>query len=140
MVSFKRLWCRLNDAHDVGAARITAAVLLCGEMLACVLILTKVPCKSFCLHSRSITQAARRKHLLLPADTEIDWAAYMQQVQTFLQVGCAKGAQSMCALLVCPSPVVLKLFWKATCASPCAAGKSVVTNHAAKSPAAADQN
>lgn len=61
MVSFKRLWCRLNDAHDVGAARNTAAVLLCGEMLACVLILTKVPY------------------------TEIDWAAYMQQVQTFLQ-------------------------------------------------------
>jgi len=100
MVSIKRIWCRLNEAHDVGAARNTAAVLLCGEMLACVLILTKVPCKSFCLHSKSIPQAARRKHLLLPADTEIDWIAYMQQVQTFLQVGCARSAQTVCALLV----------------------------------------
>ncbi|KAL0030616.1 hypothetical protein WJX79_009615 [Trebouxia sp. C0005] len=61
MVSFKRIWSRLNDAHDVGAARNTAAVLMCGELLACVLILTKVPY------------------------TEIDWVAYMQQVQTFLQ-------------------------------------------------------
>lgn len=61
MVSFKRTWSRLSDAHDVRASRNTAAVLLFGEMLACVLILTKVPY------------------------TEIDWVAYMQQVQTFLQ-------------------------------------------------------
>ncbi|DBB15846.1 TPA: hypothetical protein ACH3X3_004039 [Trebouxia sp. C0006] len=52
MVSFRRIWSRLNDAHDVGAARNTTAVLLCAEMLAY---------------------------------TEIDWVAYMQQVQTFLQ-------------------------------------------------------
>ncbi len=100
MVSFRRIWSRLNDAHDVGAARNTTAVLLCAEMLACVLILTKVPCKSFCLLSKSITQAAKRKRLLLPADTEIDWVAYMQQVQTFLQVGCERSAHSVSALLV----------------------------------------
>ena len=100
MVNFRRIWCRLNDAHDVGAARNTAAVLLCGEMLACVLILAKVPCKSLCLHRNSITQAARRKLMLLAADTEIDWVAYMQQVQTFLQVGCERSAHSKSALLI----------------------------------------
>ena len=100
MVSFKRIWCRLNDTRDVEAARNTAAVLLCGEMLACVLILSKVPCKSSCLRSNSTPQTARRTQLVLSADTEIDWIAYMQQVQTFLQVGCVTCAQSVSALLV----------------------------------------
>ncbi len=72
MVSFKRTWSRLGDARDAGAARNTAAVLLCGEMLACVLILNKVPCKSSCL----LTQ----KHISSQASSSIAACRYRDRL------------------------------------------------------------
>lgn len=68
---------RLGDPKDTKAARILAVLLLLWEALFTYLIILKVPCTLFI-----------KIFLLSPStpDTEIDWIAYMEQVEGFQKV------------------------------------------------------
>ena len=86
---------RLNDPKDTAAAITFAAFLLVAEAVLCSLIIWKVPCESL----DGLMVCVRRILLILPAwiatlkmfspgpaDTEIDWMAYMQEVRGYQQV------------------------------------------------------
>lgn len=61
MARSAQIWARLHNPSDTNCARLCSAVLLLLDAVGCSFILAKVPY------------------------TEIDWVAYMQQVQSFLQ-------------------------------------------------------
>ena len=118
----KALVQRLCDARDRRAAWGFASLLLVAEAVLCAAIIWRVPCKS----ANAITccaefnaQDAIGPQYLNHADTEIDWVAYMQEVEGFLDVslhnsmcliqpGMASGAQCR-QILLKPATTVLKM-------------------------------
>jgi hypothetical protein len=103
-VNARPLLFRLRDAADTRTASAVAIALLIGEAVLCGLIIFKVPCEfsRFVPHGWEPASATFSRtwfvtsaiHALVSsawvdADTEIDWVAYMEQSETFLQVGLA---------------------------------------------------
>jgi hypothetical protein len=111
-----RLLAPLNDPANMTAQLGVAAVLLLAEAVLCLLIIRRVPCEcrngapqplpsgilrnpvaavrscTTCLAVFEVCVGAAvflsRCLVPLPADTEIDWEAYMQEVTGYLEVQC----------------------------------------------------
>lgn len=91
---------RLQDPKDVQAAAIVAFAILVFEAGICPLIIAKIPCKFLGIARMSVISAMRYGRALSPritrestitlavcsADTELDWVAYMQEVEGFMKV------------------------------------------------------
>ncbi len=93
MTDLKHLVRRLRSPPDVQMATRVALLLLLGELVLCGLIIWRVPCERdrACLAPPPLkpTASAAWPRLTLeslPADTEIDWEAYMQQSALFTKV------------------------------------------------------
>ena len=83
----QRLWRRLNDPKDSAAGLLVAAVLLSLEaaLNGFIIMRVKCACGLDCSSSREAWTPTGAR-CLLGADTEIDWVAYMQEVEGYRQV------------------------------------------------------
>ena len=91
---------RLQDPKDVQAAAFMAFAILVFEAGICPLIIAKIPCKSPpfpCLYlviaicvvepfSLDVLSDTPGSLAVCHADTELDWVAYMQEVEGFMKV------------------------------------------------------
>ena len=95
---FRVLLSRLQDPKDVQAATFVAFAILVFEAGICPLIIAKIPCKFLHLYismqqlpyttggASDVNPLSATRPLVCCADTELDWVAYMQEVEGFMKV------------------------------------------------------
>lgn len=94
----RALLSRLQDPKDVQAAAFMAFAILVFEAGICPLIINKIPCEfphiHQCMHATAAWRYSRASDLkpcsamtllVCSADTELDWVAYMQEVEGFMK-------------------------------------------------------